>query len=307
MSGRNNRTNRGSAKDAGRVAVWAAGIALAVAGADAAHAAEYYLQASQGTSATWNQLSQWFDQPSGGGSNPATFAGHDFFSNGFTVRTGTGGFTFGNATTNLFLNSKIVVRTGGSPNFSTVPNLITSGTAQIAAGAGSAALAVTNFTNGTTTNFTGDSTSGRNLTVNIGTLDGAGDLALFQTTTVHLSITDASGFTGNITWGDASNSVLNFGNDLVSGGGLVALGTSRIALDQNVTFASVTLDGVSLAAGTYSFTALNLAFDDIFVDGGSGSIHVVPEPASAALVLAGAGLALGRRRAEGANAPASRG
>src|SRR5690606_29110937 len=58
MSGRNNRTNRGSAKDAGRVAVWAAGIALAVAGADAAHAAEYYLQASQGTSATWNQLSQ---------------------------------------------------------------------------------------------------------------------------------------------------------------------------------------------------------------------------------------------------------
>lgn len=73
--------------------------------------------------------------------------------------------------------------------------------------------------------------------------------------------------------------------------------TSIMVLDQNDTFGAVTINGVPLAAGNYSFATLNSTFDSNFQDGGSGSITVgaVPEPATLGL-LAMAGLWVGKRR-----------
>ncbi len=72
-----------------------------------------------------------------------------------------------------------------------------------------------------------------------------------------------------------------------------------MTLDQDHTFGIVQIDGDTLAAGTYSFADLNTAYDAFFADGGTGSLTVVPEPGSFALVsgmLALTWVALGRRR-----------
>ena len=48
--------------------------------------------------------------------------------------------------------------------------------------------------------------------------------------------------------------------------------------------------------GVHPFSELNANFDSNFVDGGTGSITVVPEPASLGLLFAGAGFLIRRRR-----------
>lgn len=114
-----------------------------------------------------------------------------------------------------------------------------------------------------------------------------------------IDATSASGYTGNFVWiGSSSNIVaLDFGSALTFGGGLVANDSnSRISLDQDVTFASVTLNGVSLAADTYTLAELEAIAPTIFNDVGSGSITVVPEPGTALCFLGGIGVLLSARR-----------
>lgn len=68
-------------------------------------------------------------------------------------------------------------------------------------------------------------------------------------------------------------------------------------LDQDITVGALTIGGVSIPDGVYSFAQLNTDYDLFFREGGSGSITVgVPEPASLAFVAMGGLLVLGRRR-----------
>jgi len=65
-------------------------------------------------------------------------------------------------------------------------------------------------------------------------------------------------------------------------------------LDQNDTFGSITINGTSLAPGTYSASQLAAQFPNNFVPGGTGSL-TVPEPGSLAALIFPATLLLARR------------
>lgn len=267
--------------------------ALAVAAtlcAAPTYGAAYYLHANQ-TGTTYDTLTDWFDHPTTGGANPATLNGNQFYSNSFAVRTGTGNSSFGNASTTVTINSSIGVRAGPTNQISIPGTLIMAGSdPRISAGAGDVKISVNNFNNAVDSLFN-TSFSNRSITASITTLTGSGDLRLthgsFLTDangSVRLSVTNASGFTGDIGWANANPVVLDFNNDLVSGGGLVVPGTGRIKLDQNVSFATVTINGTELDPGTYAYADLNTEYDAIFLDVGSGSITVVPEPAGVVLL-----------------------
>lgn len=286
-------TSNRSATRSALVIAAAASLTLPVA----AEAANYYLQATM--TGTFNSTNLWWSDPVEGGDHPATIAGNDFYSNGYRVRTGNSSYTFGDATTTLHLDAQLIIRTSGTAAI-TIPNLVTSGTsANIGAGAGGANLNVTNFVNDGDTYLNGDDTSNRVLNVVIDTLSGTGHLQLRQSITLNLTINTATDFTGEITWGTGSGATLDFNNPLISSGGLVALPTSRILLDEHVSFASVTLDETDLSPGVYDYNYLKTTFGDIFVDVdelNQGSITVVPEPAGLVLLGSGALLMLRRRR-----------
>jgi hypothetical protein len=166
-------------------------------------------------------------------------------------------------------------------------------------------LAVSNFNNSSgTTTLSADVGSGVTVSFNFTTLTGAGDFVVSSTNgsptgngrIVDLTVGNGSGFTGDIGWSVDNYVTLRFGNNATFGGSLTAPSTGRITLDHDVTFASVTLDGGStfLSAGTHSFSELNAAYDAIFNENGTGSITVVPEPATMALFALG-GLLLAKR------------
>jgi mono/diheme cytochrome c family protein len=64
--------------------------------------------------------------------------------------------------------------------------------------------------------------------------------------------------------------------DLNSSGALTLANGGLMNLHQNCTFAAVTIQGVSLAAGTYSYAQLAANYPNNFLPGGSGSITVNP-------------------------------
>jgi hypothetical protein len=73
--------------------------------------------------------------------------------------------------------------------------------------------------------------------------------------------------------------------------------TSKLILDQNLTFGSVSINSTVLGPGIYTFDQLKSQFEFNIVDGGNGTITVVPEPVSTTLLLVGGlGLASMRRR-----------
>jgi hypothetical protein len=299
---------------------------LAIA-ASMVHAGEYYsIGTSPLTNNNWDAgLNNWTSDPAGtppptnGGANPTTYANHNFniITNGI-IRTNSGSATFSGSTSNgatLTLAGGTVQMRGSDSSIKTAASVIGAGTTSKILFSDSKTittaitLSVTSFNNTTgATTFIDLGTGSTSSTVaevsklSIGTLTGGGNFAVMaangqganQSRTLQLSATTASAFTGNITWSGTNKPILKFGNGLVSGGGLIASdASSRILLDQNVTFASVTLNGSPLAIGTYTFagaTGLNALYDTLFVDGGSGSITVagVPEPsmfAVASMVL----------------------
>jgi hypothetical protein len=96
-------------------------------------------------------------------------------------------------------------------------------------------------------------------------------------------------------------STLDLNYDLTNPSGALTLSgaTSKLVLDQNLTFGSVSINGTSLAPGFYTFADLNGAFDANIVEGGTGSITVVPEPTVPLLAFFGAAALFARRRHPG--------
>lgn len=285
---------------------------LSLAGPQAASAAPFYLQADMDGVANLNNTAIYNSQPNGSGSAPLTMAGNSFFTNGKTIRfqngAGVGGSFVGDQLTldasgNLkatagYTVGNLTVTTGAGSYAGKVGILANTGAANSSLTLGSLSIGT-----GATLSLTNLNTTNAMLTLGVTTLSGAGNLSIGGATlsggvtyfsqtgnTLRLSITDADSYTGTILWGSAvtQNVVLDFNNTFSSQGGLIARGNDRINLDQDLTFASVTLNGVSLTNGTYTYAQLsgNATYGSIF-SGGSGSITVIPEPSAAALATAG--------------------
>ena len=86
---------------------------------------------------------------------------------------------------------------------------------------------------------------------------------------------------GNITIG---NGTLEISYDIQTSGALTLLGSNSVmVLHQDCQFSAVTINGVELEPGTYSYADLAAQFPGNFAEGGSGSITVAsPIPASEA-------------------------
>ena len=123
--------------------------------------------------------------------------------------------------------------------------------------------------------FTTGGSASRTLTLTA-SLAGSGNLLINDVGNFVLAPSSATSFTGTL---NLSKGAIDFNTDIVSGGALTINSTGvTIVLDQNLTFNGLTIAGDVLANGFYSFTTLNTSYDSIFVNGGTGSITVVPEP-----------------------------
>ena len=132
-----------------------------------------------------------------------------------------------------------------------------------------------------------------------GGLSGTGDLLLdYQDVGAVISRTLSFGsvgaYTGTISVTEKVQ--LDFGSDVDFGGNLAIDSDSFLNIDQSITIArdALTFDGSVIAAGIYSGTDLT----DLgagFLDGG-GTLTVLPEPSSIALLGLGGAMALLRRR-----------
>jgi hypothetical protein len=109
---------------------------------------------------------------------------------------------------------------------------------------------------------------------------------------------DALGF-GDITLTSTQGpSTLDYDYNAVNPASFLTLNgtTSKLMLDQNLTFGGVTINGTPLTPGLHTFAELNAAFNANIVDGGSGTITVVPEPSAVVASLIGLVTMLGFRR-----------
>lgn len=273
----------------------------------ALQAQNYYLQSNVPAGSGWNTLGVWFNQPSGGGSNPSSMSGNTFQINGFVLRSATANFG-GASLNNSVAGGATLVQDSGR----TIGQFNVSAQGSIALNTGGAnyTLNVTNLNDAATLNLRAPNTNGV-FTLNVANLSGAGNLVIGggsggsspnSTSTVSLSVTNASAFTGNIS---PSIGKLTFNNsadfslaDLTLNGA----STFTINLANDVTFSSVFGTNFgngfsSLGEGEYFASDLNtLTGTSIF--SGAGSITVVPEPEPRVLFLisTAALLVLWRRR-----------
>jgi hypothetical protein len=261
-----------------------------------APAAVYYMQANE-TSTTLNAFTEWSSLASGaGGTNPSTFNDNEFVSQGFQLRTPTS-LTFGNASTILRLapnatDSKGLVLRGTNI---TIANVILEG-GTIMSGADPAGMSSTNFTVSSSSFLRpNDFSTPRALTLTLANLTGSGALSMAGGGVVTLGVTTGTSYTGNLGFSGTTATTLSFTSSWISGGGLVVNNSnSRISLGQDVTFTSLRVNGVYLAADNYTAAELALIAPTIFTGTDLGSITVVPEPG--AMVLLGLGVFFVRRR-----------
>lgn len=264
------------------------------------HATPYHFKTTAaGDNANWNANGNYSLNSDGtGGNAPSAMAGHDFYLNNCAVGTNSTGNADSN-TVNEFAGGTLHFN-GGSLNirFSTIriTNAFGEGGSTIKTDT-NRTLNFTTFNNsaGTTTFSNNNGVSGT-ITVNMTTLTGDGDFALTSANgngparTVLFKVDTATAYTGDFIWVSGKQVTLQFGQNFVSNGGLIAGTDSRITLDRDLTFASVKIGNDVLAPGTYSFNTLNgtnPTYAAIFNGNNndySGSITVVPEPATAALL-----------------------
>jgi len=266
------------------------------------NAAVLYLQADQVGAENWNTVTGsggWFTATSGG-SHPGAMSGSDTYNtNGKALRTGATNSTFAGGM--LELNGLGMVLGAAT---STVGNLRVAANADLHNGiaASNLTLNVGVLQMDATLTLNSPLSSSRILNLNVTTLQGSANLFVgftdLSATTALLSATTASAYTGNLVLRNTGSSLTIVGN-LTSAGGLDLRTGTVLTLGSNLTFNSLTIGGASLGAGVYSYATLNSTYDSFFANGGSGSITVIPEPASGMLVLSGiASLWLYRRKSK---------
>lgn len=280
--------------------------------ATGAHASSYYLVADLENlgSGRWDLNWIWNTQRDNSGSqlaeiNPgsspplADMTGLDVFTNGNTLRTtNVANPTFaGNSITieKIGSNEPLLMLKGSGTV--TIPRLDSTGGVITAANAQKYIVAAQNM------KLTGSKTylqarnntaqNDRGVELDIDNLSGNADLQMGWVVNdddfYGLTVDDASGYTGDIylAYGQTS-----FGNNLnISNSKLqVLMGgdyTAEVELDQDITVGELVIGSTSYGPGTYDFITLEGAHPDQFVNGGTGSITVIPEPASLMLAIGG--------------------
>ena len=226
-------------------------------------ATTYYQTVNQNGSGKWDDLPAWNTAVNGTGTAPTAINATDDFisnSNGWLLRTPLTATTFGGKSLTLGPSTHQLLIKGGT-NTITVPNLITLGSPNIQSGSNNAVLAVTTCLNSSGTTTIGNNGATNALyTVSIGTLTGAGNFNLTgtATSTVKLSVTDATSYEGTIT---LTSGKLEFLNALSSAGALVVPTPGNVTINNGltVTFTGLTVNGVAITAGQ-TYTAAYLGF-----------------------------------------------
>ena len=262
----------------------------------ASFADTYYLTGNQGTSASWDSLGSWTNSA---GANPSSIlSGDDYDMDGFILRSPTGAspsFGAGSLTSSggiiLFKHSS---GTAAITSFSDAAGAVL--------GVGNPAVTqsvhLVGFSNNSYAQLSAGSAQGMDLQIDNWT--GNGTLRMGNATSAvgyyGLTITDALGFTGTI---DSTFGTTDWKNDADLSNAsykIVDAGYEDVILNSDIKVGALTIGATTYTPGTYSFATLNAAHDSSFVDGGTGSIKVIPEPAALGLlVTASAGIMAVRR------------
>lgn len=239
----------------------------------------------------WPVASTWSN-------SAAPSPGNDYFTNSAliageeTLRSPFGGGTFGGNSLTIVSGTRLLTKGNNSSTF-TIPNLILTSGSAIAHGDAARSHIIQGGLNvtgdaqirmgGADRTYTINSaiTGGSNLTV-----EGAG-----------LAILNNASSTFSGTFFGTSSVILDFDTSYAASSLNLASGTQlKLNDNANIAFQNVTFGATELGAGTYTFAELNTAYDSFIVNGGSGTLTVIPEPASLALVGLGMLCMLGRRR-----------
>ena len=261
------------------------------------YADTYKLINNQGTGGNWDTLGDWANTV--GGTPPtAIFPADDYDLDGFLLRTPTGAspsFGAGSLT-----SSGGIILFKHSSGTATITSFSDAAGALLAVGNAGTIQGVhlVGFSN---TSFAQlGAASGAGLDVQIDNWTGNGTLRMGNATGsvgyYGLTITDALGFTGII---DSTFGTTDWKNDADLSNAsyqIVTAGYEDVILNSDIKVGALDIGGTIYSPGTYSFATLNTAHDSSFVDGGTGSITVIPEPATLGLLAtASAGIMAIRR------------
>lgn len=268
------------------------------------NAETWYLQASQGSSHTWGNLTDgtscfWMD--GAGNALTSLSASEDTFDlNGKTLRTHRNAFSAGSLTMG---SSKGTLALKAATSILTNDLLITGGGiinhGMSTGTAGAVTFAINGelqINTGTTLAITTDATSNATyyMTLTAGAISGAGEITVTSkgsNSGLHLTLSseNARNYTGRITVSKLSTLVFK---DSFHSGATAALNEgSFLSLNGDITLGGLTIAGTALQLGKkYTIDELTRDYGAYFAVGSSGSITIgtlVPEPASIALLLAG--------------------
>ncbi|HYE21197.1 MAG TPA: hypothetical protein VEA69_22310 [Tepidisphaeraceae bacterium] len=258
------------------------------------------------SSETWSTAGIWSN-------NAAPSAGNDYIAT-HVIRTASGEFagaslTFNGGTLALKQSSQseanLTVNGGSISNFymdsatqTLSGNLATSGTIGLSAGSSTGRITqIAAALSGTATFNVNSSGAGTQLRLTSATNANAGFTGTWN---VQTGVMDAQTVLslGNFAALNITGGSFDADYDINTATGTLSLTGGAMTLDQNHSFAAVTINGDALAPGTYTFADLNTAYDARFADGGTGAITVaVPEPAAASVLVVSAFAVVGRRSA----------
>lgn len=254
---------------------------------------------------SWLTGADWSD------GNPAS-AGNDYVNTGFLLRTptaGSGPFVFAGDSLTINGGGELLVRDENAFAVVQIGNLtldsavvnVFSGQKNLVATTVTIGAGGARFSTATSNTFVFDTNSTVQGAGNIGQGGNGNALLWFNTL-------NASTYTGTIVAGNALGNTsdgstrLQFRDGFSSGGGLVLARAdtndpTRLIFDADITFTSLQIDGVNFGNGTYNFTDLTAQVSADFFIGNTGTITVVPEPSTFALLSGAlALLAIARRR-----------